>query len=62
MNDVLSSVTIGITDLRKNPMIFVNEPVVCVLSRSKPVYYTVTPERMAELVKAEEELKALKEK
>ena len=41
---VLSSVTIGITELKRNPMVVVDESdgeTVAVLNRNKPVFYAV---------------------
>ncbi len=44
---VLSSTTIGITELKRNPMIVVEEAegeTVAVLNRNKPVFYAVPAE------------------
>jgi len=47
INTVLSSTTIGITDLKRNPMVVVEEAegeAVAVLNRNKPVFYAIPPE------------------
>lgn len=47
MHTVLSSTTIGITELKRNPMIVVEEAegeTVAVLNRNKPVFYAVPAE------------------
>lgn len=54
MNEILTKVTLAITDLKKNPMAVFGEREVCILNRNKPTYYTVSPERMAELLAAED--------
>lgn len=53
MNEILTKVTLAITDLKKNPMAVFGEREVCILNRNKPTYYTVSPERMAELLEVE---------
>ena len=47
MSTVLSSTTIGITELKRNPMIVVEEAdgeAVAVLNRNKPVFYAIPAE------------------
>lgn len=53
--EIFTNTTVGITELKVNPMQVAEHQMVCVLSRSKPVFYTVTPERMEELLYAEEQ-------
>ena len=53
--EIFTNTTVGITELKVNPMQVSEHQMVCVLSRSKPVFYTVTPERMEELLYAEEQ-------
>lgn len=57
--EIFTNTTIGITELKVNPIQVADHDVVCVLSRSKPVFYTVTPERMEELLYAEEQFENL---
>lgn len=47
LSTVLSSTTIGITELKRNPMVIVEEArgeTVAVLNRNKPVFYAVPAE------------------
>lgn len=53
--EIFTNTTIGITELKVNPMQVAEHQMVCVLSRSKPVFYTLTPERMEELLYVEEQ-------
>lgn len=53
--EIFTKVTLGITELKVNPMQVAEHDMVCVLSRSKPAFYTVSVERMEELLSAEEQ-------
>ena len=51
---------IGLAKFKLHPTRNAQEnPVTCVLSNNKPAFYTVSPERMEQLIKAEEKLKEL---
>lgn len=43
----------NITELKKNPVELSKHNETCVLSNGKPCFYSVSPERMAELLDAE---------
>lgn len=53
--EIFTKVTLGITELKVNPMQVAEHDMVCVLSRSKPAFYTVSVARMNELLSAEEQ-------
>lgn len=53
MNVLLTNITLAVSELKKNPMIATENSEMCILNRNKPVYYTVSPERMAELLEIE---------
>ena len=57
MNVLLSNATLAVSELKKNPMVAIKENQLCILNRNAPAFYTVTPERMAELLKIESEFK-----
>lgn len=47
----------NITAVKKNPVELSKSKETCILSNGKPCFYSVTPERMAELLDAHEALK-----
>lgn len=53
--EIFTKVTLGITELKVNPIQVAEHDMVCVLSRSKPAFYTVSVARMNELLAAEEQ-------
>lgn len=53
--EIFTKVTLGITELKVNPIQVAEHDMVCVLSRSKPAFYTVSVTRMNELLAAEEQ-------
>lgn len=55
MKEIYSAVGVSVTDIKKDPMIVAETSQVCVFKFGKPAYYTVSIERMAELLKAERE-------
>lgn len=56
----LAPVQVAISEMKKNPIEMSKHLSVCVMAYRKPVFYTVQPERYAELLKAESELSKLK--
>jgi len=61
VTEIYSSVTTSISELKKNPIKAASHDVVCVLNRCKPAFYTVTPERMAELLDTKSKLDEINE-
>lgn len=53
--------TIAVSSLQRTNKPSLENPVVCVIKNSKPVFYTVSPLRLEQLLRAEEELKQKKE-
>ena len=51
----------NITELKKNPVELSKHNETCVLSNGKPCFYSVSPERMAELLNAEKQALSLSE-
>ena len=56
---LLTNSIIAVTDFRKHPFMNKGEETMAVMKNNKPAYYTVSPERMEQLIKAEEKLKEL---
>ena len=61
VTEIYTAITTSISELKKNPVKAAEHDVVCVLNRCKPAFYTVSPERIAQLIEAEEKLKELQE-
>lgn len=59
VTEIYTAITTSISELKKNPVKAAEHDVVCVLNRCKPAFYTVSPERMKELLDAEQKLKEL---
>ena len=47
----------NITQLKKNPVELSKSPETCILSNGKPCFYSVSPDRMLELLQAYEALR-----
>ena len=58
-NRIYSAVTTSISELKKNPSKMTQYQEVCVLNRCEPAFYCISPERMAELIQIEEDMKDL---
>ncbi len=56
ISTILSANITNITELKKNPVELSKHKETCVLSNGKPCFYSVSPERMDELLKKEREL------
>ncbi|MED6004900.1 MULTISPECIES: hypothetical protein [Enterobacteriaceae] len=56
VTEIYTPITTSISELKKNPVKAAEHDVVCVLNRCKPAFYTVSPERMEQLIRAEEML------
>lgn len=50
---LLSNSIIAVTEFRKNPFMPDGVDVMAVMKNNKPEYYTITPERLAQLLDAE---------
>jgi len=50
---LLSNSIIAVTEFRKNPFMPSGVDIMAVMKNNKPEYYTITPERLAELLDAE---------
>ena len=61
VTEIYTPITTSITELKKNPIKASEHDIVCVLNRCKPAFYTVSPERMAELLNAEKQALSLSE-
>lgn len=59
INTVLSKNITNITELKKNPVELSKHNETCVLSNGRPCFYSVSPERMKELLDAEKSLNDL---
>lgn len=55
MKEIYSSIGLSIMDIKKSPMMLAEVDQACVFKRGQPVFYVVSCERMAELLKAEKE-------
>ena len=53
---ILSQNITSISELKKNPSAVKSNVDTCVMSHNKPAYYTVSPLRYAQLLRAEKEL------
>lgn len=61
ISTILSQNITNITELKKNPVELSKHNETCVLSNGKPCFYSVSPERMAELLNAEKQALSLSE-
>ena len=50
---LLSNSIIAVTEFRKNPFMLDGVDVMAVMKNNKPEYYTITPERLAQLLNSE---------
>lgn len=50
---LLSNSIVAVTEFRKNPFMPDGVDVMAVMKNNKPEYYTITPERLAQLLNAE---------
>ena len=50
---ILSESIISITDLKKNPTTVSETPITCVLSHNSPAFYTVSNDKMMDLLELE---------
>ena len=50
ISSILVNNITNITELKKNPVVLSNTDVTCVLSNGKPCFYTVSPEKMNDLL------------
>ena len=57
INQTLTPNITNITQHKKNPVELSKSPETCVLSNGKPCFYSVSPDRMLELLQAHEALK-----
>ncbi|AFV51538.1 hypothetical protein AVT64_gp64 [Acinetobacter phage YMC11/12/R2315] len=55
VTEIYTAITTSISELKKNPVKAAEHDVVCVLNRCKPAFYTVSPDKMAELLKSGKE-------
>lgn len=60
ISTILTANITNITELKKNPVELSKSKETCVLSNGKPCFYSVSPERMAELLQSYESLKRVK--
>lgn len=58
---LLSKSIVPVTDFRKHPFMKDGDHVMAVMKNNKPEYYCVSPLRLEQLLRAEEELKQKKE-
>lgn len=61
ISTILSQNITNITELKKNPVELSKHNETCVLRNGKPCFYSVSPERMAELLNAEKQALSLSE-
>lgn len=54
---LLSNSIIAVTEFRKNPFMPDGVDVMAVMKNNKPEYYTITPERLAQLLDLEKNKK-----
>ena len=55
---ILTSEIISVTEFRKNPLQVADQKEVCILKNNQAAFYTISPDRMAELLAAENKLKS----
>lgn len=56
ISSILSKNITNITELKKNPVELSKHDETCVLSNGKPCFYSVSPERMGQLLRGEKEI------
>lgn len=62
ISEILTSNVVNITELKRTPVELANHRETCVLNNGKPCFYTVSSERMAELLEVEKKYEDALEK